>query len=349
MQDPWINITNTMSEKHLRYLDGWRGLAIVFLLVGHFFPVPGLGFGAVGVNLFYVLSGLLMARLLFVDQVPIPTFYRRRIARVMPGLFVFIFLVLLAYVLTGSPISWSEVATAVTFTKNYFLAPAEDTLMPFGHIWSLSVEEHSYILLTLVAVWTRKRGTNGSMAVLGVAALCVCFAGFYEAGYSDRALNLKLAHSEVAAFGIFFSGGLFLLLRQLRLPRLPAVLYLGLAIFAVALHWWRVPAGVRTLAGVAVFAVVVNLLVVAPPTVLRLLENSWLRKLGLWSFSIYIWQQPFYLMVHHGKMPALAGLVLGVVAGAASYHLVESPARTYLNRHWGSKKAPPLPSTQPAA
>lgn len=137
-----------MSEKYLPYLDGWRGLAIAFLLVGHFFPVPGLGLGTIGVNLFYVLSGLLMARLLFVDRVPIPVFYRRRISRIMPGFLVFVALVTLAYLVLGKPVAWSEVATALTFTKNYFLASAEETAMPFGHIWSLSVEEHSYILLT---------------------------------------------------------------------------------------------------------------------------------------------------------------------------------------------------------
>ena len=331
-----------MSENHLPYLDGWRGIAITFLLIGHFFPIPGLSLGTAGVNLFYVLSGLLMARLLFVDQVPIPTFYRRRIARVMPGLAVFVILVVLAYVLVGKPVSWSEVATAVTFTKNYFLAPAEDTMMPFGHIWTLSVEEHSYVMLTLLVVWTRVRstskGANGSFALLGAAGLCCCFAAFYAWRYSGRELNLHLAHTEVAAFGIFFSGGLFLLFRQSQLPRVSAILYLALGVLGMALHWWSVPAAVRTLSGVAIFAVMINLLAVAPPMILRLLENSLLRKLGLWSFSIYIWQQPFFFLVHHGEMSKLTGMVLGVVAGVASYYLVECPARTYLNCHWGSRK-----------
>ncbi|CAH0287860.1 hypothetical protein SRABI118_03981 [Massilia sp. Bi118] len=41
-------------KTHIPYLDGWRGLAIVFLLIGHFLPVPGLNFGAIGVSLFFV-------------------------------------------------------------------------------------------------------------------------------------------------------------------------------------------------------------------------------------------------------------------------------------------------------
>ena len=68
------------NSQHFDYLDGWRGLAIIFLLIGHFYPVPGINFGHFGVNLFFVLSGLLMSRLLFVKSVPIPLFYKRRIS-----------------------------------------------------------------------------------------------------------------------------------------------------------------------------------------------------------------------------------------------------------------------------
>lgn len=86
---------------YLPYLDGWRGLAIFFLLAGHFFPLPGINFGAVGVNLFFVLSGFLMARLLFVDAVPIPTFYRRRAARIFPAVACLLAIIVAVYLATG--------------------------------------------------------------------------------------------------------------------------------------------------------------------------------------------------------------------------------------------------------
>lgn len=315
-------------------------MAILLLLAGHFAPIPGLALGTAGVNFFYVLSGLLMARLLFVDRVPLPTFYRRRIARIMPGLAVFIMLVLLAYAVSDRPISWSEVATAVTFTKNYFLASAEETMMPFGHIWSLSVEEHSYILLTLLVAWARMRASTGIVPVLGAAFLSCCIALVYASLYTERALNLRLAQTEVAAFGIFFSAGLYLLLRRYGLPRVHLLVYPVLAVVGLALHWWSVPAAIRVLGGVALFGVLINLLAAAPPALLRMLAHPVLRKLGLWSFSIYIWQQPFYFLAHWGEISYLTGLALGVCAGIASYYLVESPARSYLNRHWGKKTGP---------
>lgn len=48
-------------------------------------------------------------------------------------------------------------------------------------------------------------------------------------------------------------------------------------------------------------------------------------------------------------MSGALGLVLGVAAGIASYYLVECPAKSYLNRHWGAPKAPAVADTRAAA
>src|SRR5438552_18950079 len=99
-----------IERTHIPYLDGWRGLAIVLLLIGHFFPVPGINFGAVGVNLFFVLSGYLMGGLLFVDHTPIPKFYRRRIARILPAHLFFLACIVLVFAASRLPIAWGETA-----------------------------------------------------------------------------------------------------------------------------------------------------------------------------------------------------------------------------------------------
>ncbi|MER8439084.1 hypothetical protein NKH36_02770 [Mesorhizobium sp. M1312] len=57
---------DTSSRTRLAHLDGWRGLSIVLVLIGHFFPVPGINLGVMGVEFFFVLSGRLMAEILFV-------------------------------------------------------------------------------------------------------------------------------------------------------------------------------------------------------------------------------------------------------------------------------------------
>ena len=53
---------------HIGYLDGWRGMAILLVLIGHFYPIKAMNLGTLGVDLFFVLSGRLMADILFVQK-----------------------------------------------------------------------------------------------------------------------------------------------------------------------------------------------------------------------------------------------------------------------------------------
>jgi peptidoglycan/LPS O-acetylase OafA/YrhL len=326
----------SMSPPHLDYLDGWRGLAIAALLVGHFFPVPGINFGAVGVNLFFVLSGMLMARLLFVQATPLPRFYRRRVARIFPAVFVFLGLVTATRALGGGPLDWRELAGAATFTNNYFshLGP---TVMPFGHIWSLSVEEHSYVLLSLVALAARAGRLRAGVAVAVLALAAVTTGTWYELHYTGGELATgKWHHTEVSGFGIVASAAILLALRRHALPVLPLPAWLGMGAAILAMHWWSVPDALSLAAGVGLMALAVNLLEQAPPLLLRALALAPLRRLGLWSFSLYLWQQPFYFMVRRDGLHPLAGLALAFACGCASFYLLEQPARAWLNRHWGA-------------
>lgn len=327
---------------HLPYLDGWRGLAITFLLVGHFFPVPGINLGVVGVHLFFVLSGLLMARILFIKHAHLPTFYRRRIARIVPSAAVYIMAVVLWCFASGREIDWRQVAAAATFTNNYFQSP--ESTIPLGHIWSLSVEEHSYVALSLLAVLTRLGMARAQHAVGAAAILTAACAYAYWAllpGVRTSAFNM---HSEVAAFGIFASAFLAISLGRWR-PWRPAFVVPALLAAGLAAHWWSVPAALKVTIGCAALAAAVNLLDRAPRAVHAVLNTAALRKLGTWSFSLYLWQQPFYLMVHQQGMAPAAGLAVSVAAGIAAYYAIERPARRYLNRAWPGRQ--PAPAGQP--
>ena len=77
------------ESSRMRYLDGWRGLAILLVLEGHFLSILPLNTGRLGVDVFFCLSGFLMSGLLFIKQQPLSIFYKRRISRVFP---VFYFL-----------------------------------------------------------------------------------------------------------------------------------------------------------------------------------------------------------------------------------------------------------------
>lgn len=322
---------------HVAYLDGWRGVAIALLLVGHFMPVPGINLGAVGVNFFFVLSGLLMARLLFVRRTPIGVFYRRRISRIVPALLVFLAVITTCQLAQGLPVSLREVAAAALFLNNY-IAPAAGpgtALMPFGHIWSLSVEEHAYVLLSLIAAGARSRRWS---ARTGLSVLCVLTALatlFYGIWNPPNLAFSHWLHTETAAYGVLLSCAILVTLGRRQIPSHWGASVPLLVLAGVALHWWSVPLEWQRLAGVGCFAIAVNLLAVAPRWLLRALSWAPLRRLGECSFSLYLWQQPFVNPVHEGQVSILVGLAGAIGCGLLSYHLIEMPVRAYLNRTWG--------------
>jgi peptidoglycan/LPS O-acetylase OafA/YrhL len=75
------------------------------------------------------------------------------------------------------------------------------------------------------------------------------------------------------------------------------------------------------------------------PTFFKKMLRFWpLGLVGLWSFSIYLWQQPlYYYATKGGDALTLFGLILmllSIVIGAAPFFWIENPTRKYLNENW---------------
>jgi|GEM_PF-3598329 peptidoglycan/LPS O-acetylase OafA/YrhL len=102
----------------IAYLDGWRGCAVLAVLIAHFGSTKGINLGRFGVELFFALSGRLMAEILFVRATPLSSFFPRRISRVYPALFVLASALLLTSGANADP-TFSQYLSAITFTANY--------------------------------------------------------------------------------------------------------------------------------------------------------------------------------------------------------------------------------------
>src|SRR5689334_13352100 len=153
------------TESYRPDVDGLRAVAVTWVLAFHFFPelLPG---GFVGVDVFFVISGYLITRILLAEiaarRFTLWAFYQRRVRRIFPALE----LVLLVSVAAGwyllfddefQRLSDNAVAGLLSLgnisnwrSTGYFDTAGD--LTPLLHLWSLGVEEQFYLVWPLILV-----------------------------------------------------------------------------------------------------------------------------------------------------------------------------------------------------
>lgn len=320
------------------YLDGWRGVAIISVLVSHFLPVHSMNLGRMGVDIFFVLSGMLMSNILFTKRVDIKTFYKRRISRVFPVFLLFVtFICGISYVFNLSE-EHHNYFYIIAFLRSYFPEYPDiwHTGLPVGHIWSLNVEEHSYIILSIISLLTFIRGREYILLLaLGGGIIVLHYFYLKHPEYtSGQEWELK---TEIAASHIFLSAGYFLVKHRVKSyirPWMPMLsMFLGILCYSKDAPWM-----LDWLFSPFFFAFTVNHLDDLSVSVKRLLSNNILRLFGIYSYSIYLWQQPlYYYGVKTEELFSFSGVILLIISclvGVFSFYVVENPIRRYLNNNW---------------
>jgi len=142
-------------------IQGLRAVAVLSVLVFHLFPNSITG-GYVGVDVFFVISGFLITRMLLTSAerhggISLLDFYARRISRLLPAALLVLFAIILALPLL--PVArWEETVANVVGAALYYInwrqaflavdyLGAENAASPVQHFWSLAIEEQFY------AVW----------------------------------------------------------------------------------------------------------------------------------------------------------------------------------------------------
>ncbi len=316
--------------------DGWRGLAVLLVLSGHFLDISWIWEDRMGVDIFFVLSGMLMSSILFEQRLSLRDFYIRRFSRILP---VFILCTLCMY-----SIAWvfkekfyaQELLANLFFIRAYL--PVEpgmwDTTVAVGHLWSLNVEEHAYIIMSVMTLFlVRPKAIAWWLIALAALAIVMSF-NYYLNSTKDELLPL-ISRTETAGAFIFFSAGYGLLKRKHNwiLPCwAPVALFaLGLGCYVNILPIWLVFAVSPVLLGIAV-----NHLQEIPQRVADLLSSQFFRLFGLWSYSIYLWQQVFYQYSYKIPGGSLVACILAIGTGVVSFYLFENPLRRWINNRWSA-------------
>jgi peptidoglycan/LPS O-acetylase OafA/YrhL len=348
----------TEPDGYIPTLDGMRAVAILMVIAGHALLESSSShqyLGNVGVSIFFGLSGFLITSRLIREfeakgRISLKSFYIKRVFRILPPAIFYLAVVSLLAHLGYFLCNGRAIRAALFFYLNY----VDLGVMKWkvAHFWSLSVEEHFYLVWPALLIFF---GVRKGWRTAGACAVAITLWRVVDERYHllshllhDPYLSVDRFRTDLVGDALFWGCCLAFVLRK-RLAIHPAV-STGLTVFSAFLfvlpsffalnhiHVLMNLTPTLLLAGV----------VTAPQTLIgRFLELSVLKFIGRISYSLYIWQQLFF--AGSGlRWPLVYALSATLACALVSYYAVERPCialgRRLLKRARTSRGA----ATQPA-
>jgi peptidoglycan/LPS O-acetylase OafA/YrhL len=341
-------------------IDGLRAVAVLPVVFFHagFSAVSG---GFVGVDVFFVISGYLITRLLLEEhdregRISILGFYERRIRRIFPALFTVIGACVWITLVMFEPealIRFAQsAASAALFVSNIFFyleldyfAAAADT-EPLIHTWSLAVEEQYYLILPVMMILLLKRNLKTLRAwVVGLSV--ASFAVSLLLAPIDPQANFFLAPSRAWELfaGSCIALGLFPAPGSQRMKDCTGLLGLLLILGAIVFYDPQTPfPGIGAVPPVLGASLIIwSGLGGAEGLASRFLRLSPWVFFGKISYSLYLWHWPllvfpvFWLGRDLETWESLTAAALAVVISTLSWRFVEQPFRK--RRGWPGRRS----------
>lgn len=340
-----VDNTRENSPHRIASLDGCRAISILLVALAHLCETPAFEafnpyarfmyhFGPYGVEVFFVISGFIITTLLLNEErrngrVSVKNFYIRRAFRIWPAAY--------AYLLVVAVLAWSHVISVAPhhffYAGTFLMNHVQETNWFTGHFWSLAIEEQFYVLWPIVFLFTTRRGRLICCCLILIAApLLRTLAYLYEPLIHQAMRFSLLFMGDAIAIGCLLA----LLSKELEtsrivyriihlrcffvIPVLSVIMYTALKFFP-AFYF----AGGRSIVLICIAATLWKVMHVRD-TAFRFLNTKPLLKIGVLSYSIYIWQQVFLNPTSASVLNRLPlNLLLVCAAATFSYYGIEVP------------------------
>ena len=299
----------SFKKSYYPSLDGLRGISILSVVLSHVGRDRSWLYyidGGIGVHIFFILSGFLITSLLLKEKIikgriSLRSFYIRRFLRIIPVAYLFLIVLIFLNKIFDLRITVFSFFTGFMFLKNIPITYDWYT----GHYWSLSTEEQFYLFApSLLSFWPNSYIRVAILFLILVPI--VDYIGFHNIGifYTNRPVHVItmtfLALTDKGALYIL-SGSLFsiLVFKDILKPeRFAGRYYLSTALLVAAaiVHYANGLPTIPYLSAI-VFTILVGLVIIVnlneDNLLTKILHTPILNKLGVLSYSIYVWQQIF--------------------------------------------------------
>lgn len=352
---------------HIPGLDGLRAIAIIGVIICHvaiLLPPPGvtgpiLASGWLGVDLFFVLSGFLITRILRASRSGsnyFRNFYARRALRIFPLFYLYAMLALfilprIASLFHGKPWFIAQVpgnaqrASVLLYFFNIWDAVGTGNhLYALEHLWSLCIEEQFYLVWPFV-IYLLSRRAAMTAAIVACALSAVCRMVLMHSGHTLASYELTISRAD----GLFIGSWVAMASEDDRLwqrivraaPAVVIFCLVAIVVLAIAAYPETKSMGASPLQGLPItlfciiFGVVVARIYAGQ---FGILEHRAMRAIGKYSYGIYVYHMliaaavasPIRYFVHMRNaivtlLTAAAVLGLSFCVASLSFRYFESP------------------------
>jgi len=350
------------SSRYMPGLDGLRAIAVLAVIAYHLNLqwVPG---GLLGVTMFFVLSGYLITDILLKQLHPskkldLKTFFIRRARRLLPAMFLMIAVVSLWLLISDTDRLLSlkgDIGSALLYISNWYLIFHEVSYFesfgpasPFGHLWSLAVEEQFYLLwpLVLLAVirFSPKRGKLALWTLAAAAVSAGAMILLYQPGVDPSRVYYG---TDTRAFALLIGAALAIVWPSWKLSStlparsrmlMDAVGTFGFVIILVMINQTNEYDSFLYRGGMVLFslatAVVVAALAHPASKFANVIGSKVLAWIGVRSYGIYLYHYPIIVLTtptaESGELHpvrALIQVILTFVLAELSWRFIEEPIR----------------------
>lgn len=329
-------------------IDGLRAVAVLSVILFHA-GVSALQGGFIGVDIFYVISGFLITKIIVTalskDHFSFPAFYLRRIKRLLPAAIVMILLTMLFGFFILTPEQYELLAKSAIYS-NLFMANVwfmntsgyfdQSTLVsPLAHMWSLSVEEQFYLIFPPTLYLAHYvRGINGITFIVCIITCVSLIASIMLSGsypnFSFYMLATRAWELGLGALVVLLPAGR-LVDRGLLTSALGLVFILTSLIFID--HNDVFPGYMALMPTIGACLIIIGL-TKFNNLIGKVLSTAPFLIIGKSSYSAYLWHWPIivYYRIYigdrdFGALEVIMLIFTSFCAGYLSWKLVEEPFR----------------------
>jgi peptidoglycan/LPS O-acetylase OafA/YrhL len=321
-----------------RDIDGLRAIAVLSVILFH---LGYLSYGYLGVDVFFVISGYLITKIVYREvlehRFSVFQFYLRRIRRIIPLVLFTTSVALIIGLCVMLPDDLENLGQSVVAT-NFF---ANNVLLlittgdywnivneykPLMHTWSLGIEEQFYLIYPLIFLLFSGKRSRWILPLLLVLSVLSLFIFISSSNATAKFYSIHFRFFELSLGGV---GAIVFKNKVLNTKFKLVLVFIIMALLAFNLP---LPADIKLL--VIVFATTLVLATEKSEKIGSIiLENRVMVGIGKISFSLYMWHQiilaytRYFVLPEYTFLEAVIIIIIIILISILSYYMVEQPFR----------------------